>query len=144
MNYQQLIDVGFSEDMISFECCFVVMVDVLGFFIILGVLMCGLLYDVDVQIILLGNMLVEFLEVVKDFGEVWCDFVMVWLMMQLVFVVYDQQIYVIVGVGEVWEVQVFYGYKMGIVVKLYLLGNKYFLLGVDCDEVLLDFGVQLM
>ena len=45
MNYQQLIDVGLSEDFNSFERRLVATADALGFPIISGVLMRGLLQD---------------------------------------------------------------------------------------------------
>ncbi|HEU6455745.1 MAG TPA: LuxR C-terminal-related transcriptional regulator [Roseateles sp.] len=144
MNYQQLIDVGLSEDMASFERRLVATADALGFPIISGVLMRGLLHDADVQITSLGNTPAEFLEVAKDLGEARRDPVMARLMTQSVPVVYDQQTYATAGAGEVWEAQAPYGYKTGIAVKLHLPGNKHFLLGVDRDEALPDPGAQLM
>ena len=48
MDYQQLIDVGLSEDFASFERRLVATADAMGFPIISGVLMRGLLQDADV------------------------------------------------------------------------------------------------
>ncbi|MBW8843802.1 MAG: autoinducer binding domain-containing protein [Burkholderiales bacterium] len=144
MNYQQLIDVGLSEDFASFERRLVETADALGFPIISGVLMRGLLQDADVQITSLGNTPAGYLDVAKDLGEARRDPVMAKLMMQSAPVVYDQQTYATAGAGEVWEAQAPYGYKSGIAVKLHLPGGKQFLLGVDREEALPDPGAQLM
>ena len=144
MNYQQLIDVGLSDDFVSFERRLVATADALGFSIISGVLMRGLLHDADVQITSLGNTPEGYLDVAKDLGEARRDPVMVRLMTQSAPVVYDQQTYAAAGAGEIWEAQAAYGYKSGIAVKLHLPGGKQFLLGVDRDEALPDPGAQLM
>jgi len=144
MNYQQLIDVGLSEDFDSFERRLVATADALGFPIISGVLMRGLLQDADVQITSLGNTPEGYLEVAKDLGETRRDPVMAKLMTQSMPVVYDQKTYAAAGAGEVWEAQAPYGFKTGIAVKLHLPGNKHFLLGVDREEALPEPGAQLM
>ena len=144
MNYQQLIDVGLSDDFASFERRLVATADALGFPIISGVLMRGLLQDADVQITSLGNTPEGYLQAAKDLGDTRRDPVMARLMTQSVPVVYDQQTYVAAGVGELWEMQAPYGYRTGIAVKLHLPGNKHFLLGVDRDEALPPSGAELM
>jgi LuxR family transcriptional regulator len=144
MNYQQLIDVGLSEDFDSFERRLVATADALGFPIISGVLMRGLLQDADVQITSLGNTPEGYLDVAKDLGETRRDPVMAKLMTQSVPIVYDQQTYAAAGAGEIWEAQAPYGFKTGIAVKLHLPGNKHFLLGVDREEALPEPGAQLM
>lgn len=144
MNYQQLIDVGLSEDFTSFERRLVATADALGFPIISGVLMRGLLQDADVQITSLGNTPAGYLDVAKDLGEARRDPVMAKLMTQSVPIVYDQKTYAAAGAGEVWEAQAPYGYKTGIAVKLHLPGDKHFLLGMDRDEALPEPGAQLM
>jgi DNA-binding CsgD family transcriptional regulator len=144
MDYQQLIDVGLSEDFASFERRLVATADAMGFPIISGVLMRGLLQDADVQITSLGNTPVGYVEVAKDLGEARRDPVMATLMTQPIPVVYDQQTYATAGAGDIWEAQAPYGYKTGIAVKLHLPGNKHFLLGVDREEALPAPGNQLM
>lgn len=144
MDYQQLIDVGLSEDFGSFERRLVSTAEALGFPIISGVLMRGRLQDADVQITSLGNTPTGYLEVAKDLGEARRDPVMARLMEQSVPVVYDQQTYVASGAGEIWEAQAPYGYKTGIAVKLHLPGDKHFLLGVDREDALPDSGGRLM
>lgn len=144
MNYQQLIDVGLSEDFESFERRLVATADALGFPIISGVLMRGLLQDSDVQITSLGNTPDAYLQAAKDLGDTRRDPVMASLMTQSVPVVYNQQTYVGAGVGELWEMQAAYGYKTGIAVKLHLPGDKHFLLGMDREEALPEPGAQLM
>lgn len=144
MNYQQLIDVGLSEDFNSFERRLAATADALGFPIISGVLMRGLVQDADVQITSLGNTPEAYLQAAKDLGDARRDPVMARLMVQSVPVVYDQQTYAAAGVGELWDMQASYGYKTGIAVKLHLPGNKHFLLGVDREEALPEPGAQLM
>lgn len=144
MNYQQLIDVGPSEDFASFERRLVATAEAMGFPIISGVLMRGLLQDADVRITSLGNTPEGYLEVAKDLGEARRDPVMVKLMTQSVPIVYDQKTYASTGAGEIWEAQAPYGYKTGIAVKLHLPGDKVFLLGVDRDEALPGPGPGLM
>jgi LuxR family transcriptional regulator len=144
MDYQQLIDVGLSEDFESFERRLVATADALGFPIISGVLMRGVLQDANVQITSLGNTPEGYLDAAKDLGDTRRDPVMARLMSQSVPVVYDQQTYVAAGVGELWEMQAPYGYKTGIAVKLHLPGDKHFLLGVDREEALPRPGTELM
>ncbi|MEO6278096.1 MAG: LuxR C-terminal-related transcriptional regulator [Roseateles sp.] len=144
MNYQQLIDVGMSEDFESFERRLVASADAMGFPIISGVLMRGALHDPRVRIKSIGNTPEGYLEVAKDLDVARRDPVMAALMTQSVPTVYDQKTYTTVGLGEAWEVQAQYGFKTGIALKLHLPGNKSFLLGVDRDEALPAPGAQLM
>lgn len=144
MNYQQLIDVGLSDDFESFERHLVATADALGFPIISGVLMRGALQDENVQITSVGNTPEAYLQAAKDLGDARRDPVMGKLMTQSVPVVYDKQTYVDAGVGELWEQQAPYGYKTGIAVKLHLPGDKHFLLGVDREEPLPGPGAELM
>jgi len=144
MDYQQLIDVGLSEDFESFERRLVATADAMGFPIISGVLMRGVLQDPNVQITSLGNTPEGYLQAAKDLGDARRDPVMGQLMTQAVPITYDQQTYVGAGVGELWEAQAPYGYKTGIAVKLHLPGDKHFLLGVDREEALPEPGAQLM
>lgn len=144
INYQQLVDVGLSEDFAGFERRLVATADALGFPIISGVLMRGVLSDANVQITSLGNTPEAYLAEAKDLGDTRRDPVMGALMTQSVPVLYNQQTYVNAGVGELWEIQAPYGYKTGIAVKLHLPGNKHFLLGVDREESLPKPGAQLM
>ena len=144
MNYQQLIDVGLSEDFASFERRLVATADAMGFPIISGMLMRGVLKDSAMQITSYGNTPAGHLEAAKDRCDALRDPVVEHLMTQTVPVVYDQTSYVCAGVGELWEMQAPYGYKTGIAVKLHLPGNKHFVLGVDREEVLPEAGAQLM
>ena len=45
--------------------------------------------------------------------------------------VYDQDLYVDAGAGDMWEAMAPYGYRTGIAVATHLPGGKHFLLGVD-------------
>lgn len=144
MNFQQLIDVGLSDRLIHFERRLVKTADALGFPIISGVLMHGLLHDANVQIASVGNTPPGYLAVAKDLGEARRDPVMARLMTQAAPIVYDQKTYAAAGAGDIWEAQATHGYKTGIAVKLHLPGGRHFLLGVDREEVLPEPGAQLM
>ncbi|MFG6469029.1 helix-turn-helix transcriptional regulator [Roseateles sp. BYS87W] len=144
MDYQQLIDVGLSEDFASFERRLVATADAMGFPLISGVLTRGKFDDPTVQITSLGNTPKGYLQAAKDLGDVRRDPVMSSLMTQLVPVTYDQSTYVRSGVSDLWDLQASYGYKTGIAVKLHLPGDRHFLLGVDRDEALPAAGPQLM
>ena len=50
--------------------------------------------------------------------------------------VYDQQLYVDEGAGDLWEQQALHGYSTGIAVALHLPHSRHFLLGVDRDRPL--------
>lgn len=144
MNYQQLIDVGLSEDFTSFERRLVATADAMGFPIISGMLMRGVLTDSAMQITTYGNTPSGHLEAARDLDDALRDPVMDHLMTQTVPVIYDQATYVSAGVGELWEMQAPYGYKTGIAVKLHLPGDRHFILGVDRDEALPKAGKDLM
>lgn len=51
-------------------------------------------------------------------------------------ILYDQDLYVSQGAGDVWERQAPFGYKTGIAVALHLPGHRHFLLGVDRSDPL--------
>lgn len=144
MNYQQLIDVGLSEDFASFERRLVATADAMGFPIISGMLMRGVLTDSTMQITTYGNTPAGHLEAANNRNDALRDPVVEHLMTQTVPIVYDQSTYTAAGVGELWEMQSPYGYKTGIAVKLHLPGDKHFVLGVDRDEALPEAGAQLM
>jgi DNA-binding CsgD family transcriptional regulator len=143
MNYQQLIDVGLSEDFASFERRLVATADAMGFPIISGMLMRGVLKDSTMQLTTFGNTPAGHVEAAKDRDDALRDPVIDTLMSGSAPVVYDQKTYVSAGVGELWEMQAPYGYKTGIAVKLHLPGDKHFLLGVDREEAL-PAGMELM
>lgn len=144
MNYQQLIDVGLSDDLQGFERRLVATADAMGFSIISGVLLRGLLKDPGVQGRSFGNTPAGHAEAASDLDDALRDPVLDRLMSQPVPVVYDRQTYVAAGVGELWERQALYGYRTGIAVKLHLPGDKHFLLGVDREDELPEPGIELM
>lgn len=144
MNYQQLIDVGLSEDFESFERRLVATADAMGFSIISGVLLRGLLTDPNVRGSTFGNTPADHAEAASDLGDALRDPVLDRLLSQPAPVVYDQRTYVDAGVGELWEKQAPYGYRTGIGVKLHLPGDRHFLLGLDREDALPDPGAGLM
>lgn len=143
MNYQQLIDVGLSEDFENFERRLLTTADAMGFSIISGVLLRGVLTDPNVRGSTFGNTPAGHAEAASDLGDALRDPVLERLMSQPLPVVYDQQTYVAAGVGELWERQAPYGYKTGIGVKLHLPGDKHFLLGLDREDALPAPGAGL-
>lgn len=144
MNYQQLIDVGLSEDFESFERRLVSTADAMGFPMISGALMRGGLSVEGVEGRTFGNIPDGHADAAKDMDDALRDPVLDRLMSQPLPVVYDQNTYVAAGVGELWENQAPYGYKTGIAVKLHLPENKTFLLGVDREEALPNAAGGLM
>lgn len=144
MNYQQLIDVGLSEDFESFERRLVATADALGFPLISGVLLRGRLNESGVLGRSFGNPPDGHAQASKDLGDSLRDPVLEKLMSQPLPVLYEQRTYVAAGVGELWENQAPYGFKTGIAIKLHLPGDKHFLLGVDREEPLPAPGAQLM
>lgn len=144
MNYQQLIDVGLSDDLTSFERRLVATADAMGFPIISGALLRSKPKESDeVQGLSFGNTPEGHAEAFKDVGETMRDPVFERLMSQPLPVVYNQATYVAAGVGEMWEMQAPYGFKTGIAVKLQLQGEKQFLLGVDREDALPEPGSGL-
>lgn len=144
MNYQQLIDVGMSEDFESFERRLVATADAMGFPLISGGLMRGSLKESGVQGRSFGNTPEGHAEAYRNLDDTLRDPVIERLMSQSLPVVYEQKTYVEAGVGELWDLQAQYGYKTGIGIKLHLPGEKTFLLGVDREESLPAPGTELM
>jgi len=144
MNYQQLIDVGLSEDFEGFERRLVATADAMGFPMISGALMRGGLNAEGVEGRTFGNIPDGHADAAKNMGDALRDPVLDRLISQPLPVVYDQNTYVAAGVGELWETQAPYGYKTGIAVKLHLPENKTFLLGVDREEALPNAAGGLM
>lgn len=50
--------------------------------------------------------------------------------------IYDQDLYVEDGAGDLWEQQAAYGYRTGIAVALHLPAHRHFILGVNRDAAL--------
>lgn len=144
MNYQQLIDVGMSEDFESFEHRLVSTAETMGFPIISGMLMRGQVTAGGVDGRSFGNVPAGYADASKDASRASQDPVIERLTTQALPVVYDQRTYVSAGAGELWETQAPYGYKTGIAVKLHLPGEKMFMLGIDREEALPAAGDGLM
>ncbi|RZJ12137.1 MAG: LuxR family transcriptional regulator [Rubrivivax sp.] len=142
MNYQQLIDVGLSDDLESFERRLVSTAEALGFPIISGVLLRNSAGGSQRKIY--GNTPEAYLASASDQQDARRDPVVEHLRTRTVPVVYNQATYVAAGVGELWETQALYGYRTGIGVKLHLPGEKHFMMGVDREEPLPEPGEKLM
>lgn len=144
MDYQQLIDVGLSEDFASFERRLVSTADAMGFPLISGALIRGSVQEANAQITSIGNFPNDYQQSAKDLGDTLRDPVFTRLMSSTAPVIYDQATYVDAGVGELWEAQSAYGYKTGIAVRMLVPGSKHFMLGVDREDRLPQSGVELM
>ncbi|RZL38578.1 MAG: LuxR family transcriptional regulator [Rubrivivax sp.] len=144
MNYQQLIDVGLSDDMESFERRLVETADAMGFPIISGMLMRGQVTAGGVDGRSFGNVPEGYADASKDASRASRDPVLDRLTTQPLPVVYDQRTYVDAGAGELWETQAPYGYRTGVAVKLHLPGEKMFMLGIDREDALPTTGEGLM
>jgi DNA-binding CsgD family transcriptional regulator len=143
MNYQQLIDVGMSEDFASFERRLVATADAMGFPIISGALLRGRLTANGGEGQSFGNTPTGHAEAYRDAAKAMRDPVLDRLLNHPLPVAYDQNTYATANAGELWEAQAPFGYKTGIGVKLHLPGDRTFLLGVDREEALPKSGEGL-
>lgn len=83
------------------------------------------------EFVSIGNTPQEFLEQSVDLADSKRDPVNQRLKRLSLPFVYDQQLYVDHGAGDLWERQAQYGYSSGVCVALHLPDNKHVLMGVD-------------
>lgn len=89
-----------------------------------------------VQFIMVGNTPQAFLEASRDPGNVRRDPVVKRMKRLSIPFIYDQNLYVSEGAGDLWELQAPFGYRNGIAMALHLPGGKHFLLGMDRSAAL--------
>lgn len=81
--------------------------------------------------VMVGNTPEAWSEASRDPQNVKRDPVLKRLRSSAVPLVYDQELYVESGAGDMWEAMAPYGYRTGIAVATHLPGGRHFLLGVD-------------
>lgn len=92
----------------------------------------------DAVVVSIGNTPSGHTETSSDSGVSRRDPVMKRLKRMSVPFVYDQELYVRDGAGDIWERQAMHGYSTGIAVALHLQDHKHFLLGIDRQKALPD------
>jgi DNA-binding CsgD family transcriptional regulator len=137
MRHQSFLDVSQSVDIHTFEKRLVEFAQGLGF----GIVAAALVVDRPVPgrhpaFVAIGNMPEGFAESSRSVEDSMRDPVLKRLKRMSIPFVYDQELYVADGAGDLWEQQAVFGYRTGISVALHLPGHKHFLLGVDRDEPL--------
>ncbi len=82
-------------------------------------------------------------EAFRDSGVMRRDPVMQHLRRQSVPIIWDQQTYTGLGMGELWEEQARFGYNTGIAMALHMPEGRHFVLGVDRDKPLPGDAAEL-
>jgi DNA-binding CsgD family transcriptional regulator len=72
-----------------------------------------------------------------------CDPVMQHCQKQSVPIIWDQQTYTGLGLGDLWEQQAHFGYSTGIAMALHMPEGRHFVLGVDRDRPLPSDAAEL-
>ena len=132
MKHQRFLDIAAAGSLQSFEKELVSFAGEMDF----GIVAAALVVDRpgrESTFLSLGNGPAEFADAAKSVEDSKRDPVLKRLKRMSVPFIYNQNLYVEEGAGDLWEEQAAYGYKTGISVALHLPGNKHFLLGVDRD-----------
>jgi len=135
MRQQDYLDVSAATDRDTFERRLVGFVQNLGF----EMASAALAVDKPGQassVVMIGNTPEAFYEASRSASEWRRDPVLKRLRTATVPFVYDQQLYVADGAGDLWEEQAVFGYRTGISMALHLPDGVHFLLGVDRESPL--------
>lgn len=135
MRLQRFLDVSQACDLETFERRLVGFANELNF----GIAAAALVVDQpgkSPSIVGIGNTPQGFAEASRNESDIKRDPVIKRMKALSVPFIYNQDLYVSEGAGDLWEQQAPYGYRTGISVALHLPGHKHFLLGVDRDESL--------
>lgn len=135
MNHQRFLDISEADSLSSFEKLLVDFAGALDF----GIVAAALVVDrpgSESTFLALGNTPSDFADASRSVEDSKRDPVLKRLKRMSTPFIYDQDMFVSEGAGDLWEQQAEYGYKTGISVALHLPGNKHFLLGVDRDDPL--------
>lgn len=127
---------AFRDGLISFA-------EKMDFGLVGAVLMQGDLNGPSPVIRSVSNTPDDYVQTAKDIDQTRGDPVMQRLMTSRMPFMYDQDLYVQAGAGDVWEVQAPFGFRNGIAVALRLPAGGYFLLGMDRHERLPRSEVKL-
>lgn len=135
MRHQDLIEIGQSADLLSFERSLVRLAGELDFPLVCGTLVVeqpGL----DPLFVAFGNVPRDFAESFSDPEDSRRDPLLQKLKRLSVPVIYDQSTYVNSGAADLWEQQARFGYHTGVAVALHLPNHIHFVLGVDRRDAL--------
>jgi len=135
MRLQRFLDVSQSCDVATFERRLIGFAHELDF----GIAAAALVVDPpgkEPTVVSVGNTPQGFKDASHDAADAKRDPVLRRMKRLSVPFVYDQDLYVDEGAGDLWERQAPFGYRTGIAVALHLPGHQHFLLGVDREEAL--------
>jgi DNA-binding CsgD family transcriptional regulator len=135
MRQQDLIEIGQSADLPSFERGLVRLAGELDFPLVSGMLVVEQASSEPV-FVSVGNTPREYAEAYVDVNAYRRDPVLQRLKRMSVPVIYDQTTYVSQGAGDLWEHQARFGYRTGVAVALHLPNHLHFVLGVDRPDPL--------
>jgi DNA-binding CsgD family transcriptional regulator len=90
----------------------------------------------DAQFITVDNMPAGFTEASHSVLGMRRDPVMQYLKRNSVPIIWDQDTYVMQGMGDLWEEQAPFGYQTGIAMALHMPEGRHFVVGVDRDQPL--------
>jgi DNA-binding CsgD family transcriptional regulator len=130
MRHQDLIEIGQSADLHSFESSLVRLAGALDFSLVNA----ALVVDQPGQEPLflgVGNTPREYANSFSDASDSRRDPVLRQLKKLSVPVIYDQKTYIEGNAADLWEHQARFGYHTGVAVALHLPNNRHFVLGVD-------------
>ncbi len=135
MRLQRFLDVSQSCDVETFTRRLIGFAHELDFGIATAVLVTAA-PGTDPIVVSVGNTPDAFREASHNPGDVKRDPVIRRLKALSVPFIYDQDLYVDEGAGDLWEQQAAHGYRTGIAVALHLPGHRHFLLGVNREAEL--------
>lgn len=135
MRLQRFLDVSQSCDVETFTRRLIGFAHELDFGIATAVLVTAA-PGTDPMVVSVGNTPDAFREASHNPSDVKRDPVIRRLKALSVPFIYDQDLYVDEGAGDLWEQQAAHGYRTGIAVALHLPGHRHFLLGVNREAEL--------
>ncbi len=135
MRLQRFLDVSQSCDVETFTRRLIGFAHELDFGIATAVLVTAA-PGTDPIVVSVGNTPDAFREASHNPSDVKRDPVIRRLKALSVPFIYDQDLYVDEGAGDLWEQQAAHGYRTGIAVALHLPGHRHFLLGVNREAEL--------
>jgi DNA-binding CsgD family transcriptional regulator len=130
MRQQDLIEIGQSSDLRSFERGLVRLAGELDFSLVCGTLVVEQPGD-EPLFVSVGNVPRDFADSFADPADSKRDPLLQKLKRLSVPVIYDQATYVNSGAADLWEQQARFGYHTGVAVALHLPNHVHFVLGVD-------------
>lgn len=142
MRQRDLIEIGQSADLPSFERGLVRLAGELGFPLVSSALVVEQAGE-DPLFVAVSNAPREFADAFADPADSKRDPLLQKLKRLSVPVIYDQSTYVKGGAADLWEHQARFGYHTGVAVALHLPNHVHFLLGVDRRDALPPDDAQL-